>query len=207
MDKIDDYITIEEASEITKKSISTIRRFVAAHKHSKNDIIRVDVNNRNRPLYRINKDFLLASFDISQKDTNDPLTEAESLQKKIVRSYLYYKNAYITTRRLLIISLCFSIALIVIFFLFGYSYKKELVNRYEQQTSQMQEEIDSLKKAVGSNKDNYKTAFEQYDNLHDDYNKKQDIERKKLLNRIKKMEDRLKQQNSIYSSTNTEDRR
>ena len=91
MDKLGDFITIEEAAEVTNKSISTIRRFVATHKHSKNDIIRVDVNERNRPLYRINKKFIIAYFETNKKNEkdSDTSTDTESSKKELIKKLLY----------------------------------------------------------------------------------------------------------------------
>ena len=62
-----EYITIEEASKLTGKSVPTIRRFVLANKDRKSVIIKMDINDRNRPLYRINRSFILTYFDITKK--------------------------------------------------------------------------------------------------------------------------------------------
>jgi len=203
MNKLSDYITIEEAAEITKKSISTIRRFVTTHKHSKNDVIRIDTNDKNRPLYRINKNFILAYFDITRKNgkiKNDNSPEsAEFFKKKIIKGYLYYKNAYITTRRLLVLSIFLTVVLIVVFFLFGYSYKKELIERYERETAQFQKEIDMLEKEVEGSR----ASIELYDKQHQKYDTKQDIEIKVLLDRINEMEDLLKQNYLITNPKKT----
>ena len=68
MNNSDEYITIGEASKLTKKSVSTIRRFVLANKDSGSDVIKVDINDRNRPLYRIDRSFVLTYFDITKKN-------------------------------------------------------------------------------------------------------------------------------------------
>jgi hypothetical protein len=193
MDKLSDYITIEEAAEVTKKSISTIRRFVASYKYSKDDVIRIDVNEKNRPLYRINKNFILAYFDITKRNSKKnnnvtPELKSEVFKKKIINNYLYYKTAYITTKRLLIVSICLSIALIILFFMLAFYYKKELVTRYTEQTMQLSKEIDVLEKEIELNKIGYKQLLLQYDKIHERYNTKQDKEIDVLVEKINEIE-------------------
>jgi hypothetical protein len=193
MDKLSDYITIEEAAEVTKKSISTIRRFVAAYKYSKDDVIRIDVNEKNRPLYRINKNFILAYFDITKKKSpknNNLSTEAKSevFKKRIINNYLYYKTAYVTAKRLLVISVCLSISIIVMFFVFALYYREEMEKRYETGATYLQKEINILEKEIVANKKEYKNLLSQYDKLHEKYNIKQDKEIDVLTEKMNKME-------------------
>jgi len=62
MNNAGEYITVDEASKPTKKSVSTIRCFVLANKDSEGDIIKLYINDGNRPLYRINRSFIPTFF-------------------------------------------------------------------------------------------------------------------------------------------------
>ncbi|HJO94712.1 MAG TPA: hypothetical protein QF753_15040 [Victivallales bacterium] len=148
MSKLNEYITIEEASAITKKSVSTIRRFVLAHKEAGNDIIKVDLNDKNRPLYRINRQFILSYFDLTKKsfkkNTSD-LNSSESVGKKMLANYYYYKNSYKLLKKLFIIFVIFSLIIdLVLIFSFVY-YKNDLMNAHTGDVDYLLKQLKDVK--------------------------------------------------------------
>lgn len=58
-----EYITINEAIQLTKKSKSTLRRFVSCFKDD-DIIVKTELNKRNLPAYKINRTFTLAYFNL-----------------------------------------------------------------------------------------------------------------------------------------------
>jgi hypothetical protein len=137
MTNLGEYITIKDAANLTNKSVITIRRFVARHKDVQNDIVRLTMNARHRPLYKINKTYLLSYFELSKmKKRRAGISTAKDAcdNEDHLNRYLYYKRTYILTNKYLkfIISssLIFLVALAGIFLnykhLLSLSYEKDV---------------------------------------------------------------------------------
>jgi hypothetical protein len=145
MSSSSEHITINEESKLTRKSVSTIRRFVLANKDSGSDIIKVDINNRNRPLYRINKSFILTYFDITKKtfkkNEKPSFERPKKNTKRVSEFYLYYKNAYIITKKNLISAIIFYIILIAVFLFIFFHYKNMFTDKYSNTSKHLQKKI------------------------------------------------------------------
>jgi len=192
MNNSDEYITVDEASRLTNKSVSTIRRFVLANKGSGSDIIKEDINDRNRPLYRINRSFILAYFDITKKhlkkSENLPFERPKKHSKRVSEFYLYYKNAYIVTKKLLIVVISFFIILIILFLFIFFHYKKMFTDKYSNTSKYLQKEITVLNDIIKLNDKRYKKALEINEELSAKVNKTQDKEIEEIEERLEKLE-------------------
>ena len=192
MNNSDEYITVDEASRLTNKSVSTIRRFVLANKGSGSDIIKEDINDRNRPLYRINRSFILAYFDITKKH----LKKSENLSfenpkkhtKRVSEFYLYYKNAYVVTKKLLITAVTFYIILIAVFLFIFFHYKKMFTDKYSNTSRYLQKEITVLNDIIHLNDKRYNKALEINEELSARVNRTQDKEIEEIEVRLEKLE-------------------
>ena len=127
-----EFITITEAIKITGKSKSTIRRFVLAHSDN-NTIIKKDNNARNRPLYKINKAFILSYFSIGKSsstysDNANPYNSIEFDKKLLVM----HEKLNSQQKQFKVIT----ISLIVVFIvLFGFSvyYHYRIVTKLDEE--------------------------------------------------------------------------
>jgi len=190
-----EYITIGEATKLTKKSVSTIRRFVLANKNAGSDIIKVDINDRNRPLYKINRSFLLTYFDITKKtfkkNENSSFERPKKHTKRVSEFYLYYKNAYVITKKLLIVAISFSIILIAVFLFIFFHYKQMFTDKYSNTSKHLQKEITVLNNIIELNDKRYKRALEANERLSNKVNNTQDKEIDEIFERINKIEGKV----------------
>jgi hypothetical protein len=185
MDKTNEYITIDEASKITKKSVSTIRRFVLSHKNSGDDIIKVDINDRNRPLYRINKQFILTYFDIIKKSIKKNLSDTNSYEpvdRKIISNYFFYKNSYKLIRNIFIIFIIFSV-IFDICMLFGFIYyKKGLDNAHIVDIDYLTNQISTLNTEMKNNRKAYRNILLEYKEMWRENTQKDNVRDCKIIN-------------------------
>ncbi|MCP4177615.1 MAG: hypothetical protein GY756_07600 [bacterium] len=203
MDISNEYITIEEASKITKKSVSTIRRFVLTHKDSGDGIIKVDINDRNRPLYRINKQFILTYFDIAKKSFKKNVLDKDSnasLDKKIMGNYLYYKKSYNFLKKVFIIFLIFTIIFDVFLIVVFVFYKHDLKEDHTKDNKYLSSQIDELNLEVKNNRKDYQNILLEYKELWRK-NTEKDNERSKRIDR-----DNIKL-NKIYEELKIKDKK
>jgi hypothetical protein len=175
-----EFITITEAIKITGKSKSTIRRFVLAH--SDNDtIIKKDNNARNRPLYKINKAFILSYFSISKSNSNcsDTTYQDNNIEfdKKLLLMHEKLNNQA-KQFKVIIISL---IVVFIVLFGFGIYYHYRIVTKLDEELNFYINYQSANQKTYDISKKELKVA---YRNLLDEKQKKIDS----LESAIKKLE-------------------
>jgi hypothetical protein len=189
MASINEYITIEEAAKITKKSISTIRRFVQVHKDTKDDIIRVELNPKNRPLYKINKSFIITYYDVTKRNikkrSNFQDLEKQSEFKNIKNLVLGYKKAYIFSNILFIGSLSF---FVIVFAILIFYIRSATMENYDSKIEYLKSEIKLLKNMVGEYRENASVTFQEKEELNRKVNITEDSAMKDLMLRLRRVE-------------------
>ena len=146
-----EFITITEAIKITGRSKSTIRRFVLAH-NDNSTIIKQDINERNRPLYKINRTFLLSYFSINSQNHNNAGNTANNIEfgKKLL---LIQQNLSSQKKqfKVILISLITAFAAI---FIIGTYYHLRMVKKLD-------EELNFYINYQSANQENYNTSKEE----------------------------------------------
>ncbi len=153
-----EFITITEAIKLTGKSKSTIRRFVLAHNDNE-AIIKKEFNSNNRPLYKINKDFILSYFSIFKQDTSS--VEFDSLDKDNTddKKILLIHEKLLDQKKQFKVILISSISVFIIILIFGFYF-------YNRVISKLDNELTIYKSYQENNQRNYDTSKKDLKNAY-----------------------------------------
>ncbi|MCP4179350.1 MAG: hypothetical protein GY756_16450 [bacterium] len=153
-----EFITITKAIELTGKSKSTIRRFVLAHNDNET-IIRKEFNPNNRPLYKINKAFLLSYFNVDK--TNSGSTENNNLYKSNIDSQetLLIHEKLLNQKKQFRVILISAISVFIIIFIFGFYFYNRVISKLDSELSLYKSYQENNQRNYSASKEDLKNAY------------------------------------------------
>jgi len=170
-----EYITINEAIKATGKSKSTIRRFVAVFKENEN-IINISSNSKNRPLYKINKKFILTYFNPSseynkknEKNSSQPpeCNKCYDIKQRIdIDSRKDIRQSRVILKKSSIKILITSIIIVILIMLIMIFYSVNNHKLSKNKVKILEDEILSLKTRNQENIQLYKLEIKRLEEIH-----------------------------------------
>jgi hypothetical protein len=154
-----EFITITEAIKITGKSKSTIRRFVLSY-NDNDTIIKKEVNERNRPLYKINKPFILSYFNTNISNTSHDdniinINESIKSDKKV----LMLHEKLLNQKKLFTVILISVNIIFVIIFIFSIYYHCKILNKLDRELNFYKKYQETNQKTYNVSKQELKNAY------------------------------------------------